>query len=92
MGIMTDSRNVMKSNKKDIFKHLKDMILTLLDLGWYSLHHVMNAIDFANDVYYYFDNIGTYRADYKEMQKEEKLPPYDKSNNFLHPVAASLAT
>ena len=73
MGIMTDSRNVMKSNKKDIFKHLKDMILTLLDLGWYSLHHVMNAIDFANDVYYYFENSSTHRQNPEmltQMQSE----------------------
>jgi len=66
MGIMTGSPNVMKGNKKGVFKHLNDMILTLLDLGWCSLHYIMNtmqaggkemprAIDFTNDVYYYFE-------------------------------------
>ena len=52
----------MKGNKKGVFKHLKDMNPTLLDLGQRSLHHVMKAgvkempraVDFANDVYYYF--------------------------------------
>jgi len=34
----------MKGNKKGVFKHLKDMNPTLLDLGWCGLHHVMNAI------------------------------------------------
>jgi len=87
----------MKGNKKGVFKHLKDMIPTLLDLGRCSLYHVMNAIqacvkemprafDFANYVCYYFENSRTHGADYKELQKEEKVPPHDKSNDFLRPV------
>ena len=100
MGIITNSPNVMRGNKKGVFKLLKDMIPTLLDLGWFSLHHVMNAIqacvkempravDFANYVYCYFENSNssTHRADYKDVQKEEKLPQHDKSNDFLRPVS-----
>jgi len=71
------------------------MIPTLLDLGWCSLHHVMNAmqtgieempraVDFAKDVHYYFENSSTPRAQHKEVQKEEKLPPHDKSNVAPH--------
>jgi len=100
MGIITNSPNVMRGNKKGVFKLLKDMIPILLALGRCALHHVMNvmqagvkemprAIDFANDVYYYFENSNssTHRADYKEVQKEEKLPSHDKCYEFLRPVA-----
>ena len=77
MGIMTGSPNIMKVNTEGVFKCLKDMIPTLLDLGQRSLHHVMKAgvkempraVDFANDVYYY-----THRTDYKETQNDRKTP------------------
>ena len=45
------------------------------------------AVDFTSYAYYYFENSSTCRTDYKEVQKEEKLPPQDKSNKFLRPVA-----
>ena len=93
LGLMTDNPNLMRGHKKGVFKHLKDMIPTLLDLGQCSLHHVMNAmqagfkeirrtVDIAN----YFKNRSTRRAYYKEVQKEGNLPPHAKSNDFLHPV------
>ena len=88
----------MKGNKKGVFKHPKDMIPILLDLGRCSLHHVLNAmqasvkempreVDFANNVYYYFENSSRCSTDYKEVQKEGNLPPLDKTNDFLRPVA-----
>ena len=91
IGIMTGSPNVMKVNTEGVFKCLKDMIPTLLDLLWMQCRQVsincQELSTFANDLYYYFENSSTLRADYKEVQKEEKLPPHDKNNDFFRPVA-----
>jgi len=39
-----------------------------------GVKEMLRAVDFDNNVYYYFENSSTHRADYREVQKEGKTP------------------